>query len=142
MWQGYLIRADYNENFFARYRLNLLIKMEKNDSEEGDLSLKFSEIQYDHFRNEIFNITRGDLVAFNATIIFEGDKKTQPVLEAFGFSKKSEHIYIHPHIHSRGRYSTEQRHAIHKNDSIYKDVPSLISDEEIELTNMKLLINK
>lgn len=133
MWNGYLIRADYDDNFFARHRVSLLIKMDLNDNEEPDLFLKFSDLQYDKFRNEIFNITRGDLIAFNATIIFEGNQKSVPVLEVFGMEKKNQHIFIQPHIHFSGRYSTENKNNIHKNDSVYNDLPGLVSDEEIDV---------
>jgi hypothetical protein len=131
-WRGYVIRVDYDDYFFAKHRASLLIKMLKNnDNEEPDLYLKFPDYHYNHHKHSILNITRGDYVAFNATIMFEGNAKSTPMLEAFGFEVLNEHIFIQPHIHHSGRYSVSNEGTIHKDDSIYKEIPGLVSDEEI-----------
>jgi hypothetical protein len=133
MWKGYAIRVDYNDNFFARYRISLLIKMEKNEMEDADLYLKFTDYQYDQHKHQIFNITRGDYVSFNATFFNMGDENTVPSLEIFGFDKLSDHIYIQPHIHHNGRYSVPHETVIHKDNVIYKELPDLVSDDEVHI---------
>ncbi len=134
-WTGYVIRVDYNENFFARYRISLLIKMEaQNQSEDPDLYLKFTDYQYELNKHHIFNITRGDYVSFNATFVNMGDGgHNVPFLEAFGFDKQSGHIYIQPHIHHSGRYSVPHETVIHKDNVVYSELPDLVSDDDIKL---------
>lgn len=132
-WNGYVIRIDYNDNFFARYRLSVLIKMEKNQEEDPDLYLKFTDFQYDIYKTDIFNITRGDLVSFNATILHAGEKVAMPTLELFGFRKLNDHIYIQPHIHHNSRYSVDHAQPIHKDDAVYKELPGLISNDEVKI---------
>jgi hypothetical protein len=131
-WKGYVIRVDYEDHFFARYRLSLLIKMLDNHDEEPDLYLKLNDYQYSNFKDSIFNLTRGDRVYFNATILHEGDRKSIPILEVFGFEKLNEHISIDPHIHYSGRYSMGHEE-IHKNATLYNDIPGLISDEDRDI---------
>jgi hypothetical protein len=103
-----------------------------NHDEEPDLYLKLSDYQYNNYKDSIFNITRGDRVYFNATILHEGDKKSIPILEVFGFEKLGEHIHIDPHIHYSGRYSLGHED-VHKNATLYGDVPGLISDEDRDI---------
>lgn len=133
MWNGYVIRIDYIENFFARHRLNVLLKMEKNDLEEADIYLKFTDYQYEYFKNEIFNLTRGDYVSFNATFMTVGDVNTIPQLEVFGFEKLKDHIYIQPHIHHNSRYSVNHDEHINKNEAVYKEIPNLVSNDDIDI---------
>ncbi len=133
MWNGYVIRIDYNDNFFARYRLSVLIKMEKNQEEDPDIYLKFTDYQYEQYKSDIFNITRGDYVSFNATILSTGDDKTIPILEVFGLNNLKEHIYIEPHIHHNSRYSIAHGEHIKKDEAIYKEIPSLVSNDEVEI---------
>jgi hypothetical protein len=103
-WNGYVIRVDYDDQFFARHRLSILVKMNKNDKgDESDIYLKLSDYQYDEYKDNIFNITRGDLINFNATFIYEGDMRTSPVLECFGIEKGIDHINLEPHIHHTGK---------------------------------------
>jgi hypothetical protein len=132
-WKGYVIRVDYDEHFFAQYRMSLLIKMQTDDlNEDGDLALKFLDHEYNIYKNTIFNLTRGDYIEFNATFISEGGKDSNPVLEGFGIENLHRHIKISPHIHSGGRYSTHDE-TIKGGDSIYKEIPDLVSDEEVKL---------
>jgi hypothetical protein len=131
MWNGYVIRIDYNDNFFARFRLTVLVKMEKTDTEDPEIQLKFTDYQYEQFKGEIFNITRGDSIHFNATIIQTGDSNSVPVLEAFGFEKLNEHIYIQPHIHHNTRYSVGHGDKIEKDGAVFKELQNLVSDNEV-----------
>ncbi len=98
-----MIRVDYDDQFFARHRLSILVKMDKEGKgDESDIYLKLSDNQYDLFKDRIFNITRGDLINFNATFLYEGDIRSSPVLESFGIEKGIEHINLEPHIHHTG----------------------------------------
>jgi hypothetical protein len=132
-WKGYVIRIDYNDNFFARFRTSVLIKMEKNQDEEPDLYLKFTDYQYENFKSEIFNITRGDYVAYNATILTTGEDNSSPVLEVFGFQKLGDHIFIQPHIHHNSRYSVGHPEHIKKDSAIYKELPNLVTSDEMDI---------
>jgi hypothetical protein len=132
-WNGYVIRVDYEDHFFSRYRASLLMKMVKDSTnEEPDLYLKLSDYQYGNFKDSIFNLTRGDRVAFNASILHEGDRRSIPILEVFGFEKLKEHIHIDPHIHFQGRYSVGHEE-VHQNHTIYNELPDLISDEDKDI---------
>ncbi len=132
-WKGHVIRIDYNDNFFARYRLSLLIKMEQTETEDPDLYLKFTDYNYDMYKNKIFNITRGDFVNFNATFMHLGDDGAVPLLESFGFDKLEGHIYIQPHVHHNGRYSVPHDSVIHKDQAVYKELPGIVSDDELNV---------
>jgi len=109
------------------------MKMEKNNIEDPDLYLKFTDYQYELHKHQIFNITRGDYVDFNATFVNLGDHETVPLLEAFGFEKLNEHIYIEPHIHHNGRYSIPHETVIHKDNVVYQEIPGLVSDDEVKI---------
>lgn len=109
------------------------MKMDKSENEHPDLFLKFSEYNYQNYMDDILSLKRGDHVRFNATIIFEGNHRAVPLLEAFEFEKIGDGIKINPHVHHDGRYSVGNNNVIHKNNSIYRDMPNLISDEEKEV---------
>ena len=132
-WNGWVIRVDFEENFFAKYKTSFLMKMSKSLNEDPDLFLKFSEYSYNNYKDQILSIKRGDQIKFNATVIFEGNNRGIPILEVFEMEKSGEVIKISPHIHDQGRYSMGDHKAIHKNNSIYKEMPNLISDDEKEL---------
>jgi hypothetical protein len=104
MYLGYVIRVDYDDNFFARYIVSLLIKMEKNEDEDPDMYVRFDTHYYSYYKTEILSFNRGDYVAFNATFISEGSKVSVPILEGFGVKKLNDHINVNPHIHSTGKY--------------------------------------
>ncbi len=107
--------------------------MDKSENDHPDIFLKFSEFNYNVYKDDILTLKRGDHISFNATIIFEGNHKAIPLLEAFEFEKKGEGIIINPHIHHDGRYSIGEQNHIHKDNSIYQEIPSLISDEEKDI---------
>lgn len=137
-WKGYIVRVDYDEHFFAQYRMSLLIKMQKDDiNEDGDLSLKFLDYEYNIYKNTIFNLTRGDYIEFNGTFISEGGRDHSPILEGFGIENLHKHIKINPHIHSGSRYSTDDQ-TIKGGETIYKEIPDLVSDEEIKLSQHEI----
>ncbi len=132
-WDGYVIRVDFEDNFFARYKTSFLMKMNNDTNEEPDLFLKFSEYNYNNYKDEILSMKRGDHIRFNATVLFEGNHRGIPLLEVYEMKKSGEGIKINPHIHDQGRYSTGHDKVIHKNDKIYNEIPNLISDDEKEL---------
>lgn len=107
--------------------------MDNTSNEHPDLFLKFSEFNYNNFMDDILSLKRGDQLRFNASIIFEGNHRGIPILEAFEFEKFGESIKINPHVHHDGRYSVGEKISIHKDNSIYKEVPNLISDDEKEI---------
>jgi hypothetical protein len=109
------------------------MKMSKQTSEDPDLFLKFSEYNYNIYKDEILSMKRGDHIKFNATMIFEGNHRGIPLLEVFEMEKSGEGIKINPHIHDHGRYSMGNHKAIHKNNTIYEEMPNLISDDEKDL---------
>jgi hypothetical protein len=100
---GYLLRIDYDDNFLAKYIVSLLIKMENDGGSDPDFYLRFDSHFYSYFKNEIMNLNRGDFLAFNATIINEGNPRSAPIFEGFGLSKLNDHITVSPHIHSTGK---------------------------------------
>ena len=81
------------------------MKMNKNTNEEPDLFLKFSEYNYNNYKNDIVSMKRGDHIRFNATVLFEGNHRGIPLLEVYEMEKTGEGIKINPHIHDQGRYS-------------------------------------
>ncbi len=134
-WNGYVLRVDYHEEFFSRYRLSLLIKMQESDmtSEDADFYLNFHDYIYERYKADIFNITRGDMVSFNATFVSVGSVKSVPMLEAFEFEKLNEHIELNPHIHHHGRYSVDGDKNLNRGDVVYKELPKFVTDEEIKM---------
>ena len=88
-WSGYILRVDYIENFFARYKISILVKMNVGDleehSEEGDLYLKLDENYYNKYKHLVFNMTRGDYIHYNATVLEEGSQGAY-ILEGFGIA--------------------------------------------------------
>jgi hypothetical protein len=107
--------------------------MEKNDLEDADIYLKFDDHYYHKFKPTFLNMTRGDFVSFNATIMFTGNKQHVSVFEGFGIEQEAGHIFIQPHIHHNGRYSiTEDKHA-HKDESLYPELPNLVIDKDVDI---------
>lgn len=140
-WDGYVVRIDYDNTFFGKHVLSILIKMNKEDlSEDGDLYLKFDQHFYSEVKDIIFNLNRGDHLSFNATFINEGDGHHSPYLEAFGLDASDDSkIDISPHIHHTGRYSLDKEvethadHQLHKNESLYGDLEGFVVDEDVNL---------
>lgn len=122
-WKGYAIRIDFDERFFSRYRAQILTKMIPNNANEvPDVFLQFTEYNYEKYKTQIVNTTRGDLIQFNATIRNVGDEQRIPLLEVNAFKKLNEKIYIAPHVHNSGRYQV--------NEEMIRNIPGEISEEE------------
>ena len=158
-WDGYVVRVDYDNSFFAKYRISILVKMRVEDkSQDGDLYLKITDRQYNQLKDVIYEINRGIRVEFNATIISEGNERSVPILDAFGLeifqddletiSKdqtdiKENKINIDAHIHHEGRYSldnqqlTHKDHIIHSNENLYDNMNDFITEGEVNLEDDK-----
>jgi hypothetical protein len=97
-----VIRVDYDDRLFARYRISLLVKMSNDTAEDADIYLKFDDHYYKKYKNTFLNLTRGDFIDYNATIMFTGNSEHVSVFEGFGVNHLGGHIFIHPHIHHKG----------------------------------------
>ena len=113
--------------------MSVLIKMEQNDLEDADIYLKFDDHFYQKFKPIFLNMTRGDFVSYNATIMFTGNRQHVSIFEGFAIQPESGHIFINPHIHHNGRYSiVEDKHA-HKDEQLYPELPNLVIDKDVEI---------
>jgi len=135
-WSGYSIRLDFDERFFSRYKVHMIVKMVmKNmseneiEKEENNLYLKITESVYNNFKTEILNTTRGDLIQFNATFIAEDYNFRPVILEVNGYKKLDGKINLNPHVHVEGRYSVDEKDIIEKKGNIYNELPGLVSDK-------------
>lgn len=81
----------------------MLIQM-RNEG-ESEIYLKMNEEYYQQYKETVLALTRGDMINFNATVLYEGNIGKPPVLESFGLIKEEEHIKISPHIHDNGNFS-------------------------------------
>jgi hypothetical protein len=107
--------------------------MENNDNEEADIYIKFDDHYYHKFKPTFLNITRGDFVSYNATVMFTGNKDHASVFEGFGVRQESGHIFIQPHIHHHGRYSIQEDKHAHKDEKLYDELPNLVIDKDVEI---------
>jgi len=101
--------------------------------EDADFYLNFHDHVYEKYKADIFNITRGDMVSFNATFLTVGSEKSVPMLEAFDFEKLNEHIQLNPHIHHHGRYSVDGDKVVNRGDVLYEELPKFVSDEDVKI---------
>jgi hypothetical protein len=134
-WKGYSLRLDFDERFFSRYKVHMIVKMWNNNSnekeiekEENNLYLKITENVYNLYKMDILNTTRGDLIEFNATFIAYDNLHTPIILEVNGYKKLEGKININPHVHNEGRYSVNEDD-IKKDKHIYNELPGLVSDQ-------------
>ena len=134
-WKGYSLRLDFDERFFSRYKVHMIVKMwNKNlgeneiEKDENNLYLKITENVYNTFKMDILNTTRGDLIEFNATFIANDYSQRPVILEVNGYKKLDEKINISPHVHNEGRYSVNEND-IKKDKKIYNELPGLVSDQ-------------
>ena len=128
-WTGFVIRVNFNDNFFSRVRVFFLVKMNENEnSDRTDLVLEVTDRIYNKYKIDIMNITRGDEIAFNATIkqtpSIYGNKITMAVLDKIQLTGKN--IQINPHVHESGRYGTKGSQ-IEEGKQMYNDVPNVIT---------------
>ena len=134
---GWVIRVDYDDRIFTRYRVSVLIKMDNNENEDADIYLKFDDHYYQKYKPTFLNMTRGDFLSYNATIMFTGNQKFTSIFEGFGIKQETGHIFIHPHIHHNGRYSIKEEKHAHKDDQLYPELPNLLIDKDVDIAQLE-----
>ena len=128
-WTGYVIRVNFNDNFFSRVRVFFLVKMNEDlTSDKTDLILEVTDKVYNKYKIDIMNITRGDEIFFNATI-----KQTPSpmdnnvgivVLEDIKLTGKN--IHINPHVHESGRYGTHGKN-FEEGKQMFNELPNVVT---------------
>ena len=139
-WTGYVIRVNFNDNFFSRVRVFFLVKMNEDvNNDRTDLVLEVTDRVYNKYKIDIMNITRGDEIAFNATVkqtpsLF-GNKITIVVLDNIKLTGKN--IQINPHVHEKGRYGTSGGQ-FEEGKQIYRELPNVITGKKnLKQKNLK-----
>lgn len=131
-WTGYVIRVNFNDNFFSRVRVFFLVKMNENDnSDKTDLILEVTDKVYNKYKIDIMNITRGDEIMFNATVkqtpsIF-GNNAAIVIMDSL--KKTGKNVHINPHVHENGRYGTNTGN-IEQGKNIFKELPNVVTSEK------------
>jgi len=125
-WIGFVIRVNFNDNFFQRQRVIFLVKMDLDENvEKTDLILEVTDKIYNKYKIDIMNITRGDEIEFNATIKqtpnIYGNRVTYCILENIRLTGRNFHV--NPHIHESGRYGTKGNE---KGNNILQGLPDVI----------------
>ena len=128
-WTGYVIRVNFNDNFFSRTRVYFLVKMNEDpNSDKTDLVLEVTDKVYNHYKIDILNITRGDEIAFNATVkqtpSFRGNNVGIVVLDNIKLTGKN--IHINPHVHETGRYGTKDKN-FEEGKQIFNELPNVVT---------------
>ena len=128
-WEGYVMKIDMSESIFTRHKVFIYIKMdEKSKSKEADLVLQFLDVDYEKYKTDILNTTRGDLISFNATFV-RVSSIYPSLLDGIDYKKLNKKIHIDPAIFKNGRYYTDDVN-FEKNQHLYKELPSLVSNSE------------
>lgn len=128
-WAGYVIRVNFNDNFFSRTRAFFLVKMDPNiDSDKTDLVIEVTDSVYNKYKIDIMNITRGDEIEFNATVRLTPNYQTRvPVVTLDTIRLTAKNIDINPHVHENGRYGTNNLGDIQEGQKVYHELPNIIS---------------
>ena len=127
-WIGFVIRVNFNDNFFSRTRVFFLVKMDENvESDKTDLVIEVTDKVYNKYKIDIMNITRGDEIEFNATIRQTPNYQTRvPIVTLDNIRLTGRNININPHVHEEGRYGTKGGN-VEKGQKIYNELPNVIS---------------
>ena len=127
-WIGYVIRVNFNDNFFSRSRVFFLVKMDENvQNDKTDLVIEVTDRVYNKYKIDILNITRGDEIEFNATLKQNPNYQTKvPIVTLDNIRITGKNIDINPHVHEEGRYGT-QGGKIEKGQKIYNELPNVVS---------------
>ena len=128
-WTGFVIRVNFNENFFSRVRVFFLIKMNEDiNNDKTDLVLEVTDKIYNRYKIDIMNITRGDEISFNATVKQVPSKKGNNVgivvLDEIKLTGRN--IHINPHVHEDGRYGTNGGN-FEEGKQMYNELPNVIT---------------
>ena len=131
-WTGFVIRVNFNDNFFSRVRVFFLIKMNEDaNDDKTDLILEVTDKIYNRYKIDIMNITRGDEISFNATVKQVPSKKGNNVgivvLDEIKLTGRN--IHINPHVHEDGRYGTEGG-KFEEGKQIYEELPNVVTTEK------------
>ena len=127
-WIGYVIRVNFNDNFFSRTRVFFLVKMDENvESDKTDLVIEVTDQIYNKYKIDIMNITRGDELRFNATIRQTPNYQTKvPIVTLDNIKLTGRNININPHVHEEGRYGTKGGN-VEIGQKIYNELPNVVS---------------
>ena len=131
-WTGFVIRVNFNDNFFSRSRVFFLMKMNENEkSDKTDFVIEVTDKVYNKYKIDIMNITRGDEIAFNATIkqvpCPYGRHLAMGILDNIKLTGRS--IYIDPHVHEEGRYGTKGQ-TFEKGKNVFNELPHVVTEED------------
>jgi len=137
-WIGYVIRVNFNDNFFSRSRVFFLVKMDENqESDKTDLVIEVTDKIYSKYKIDIMNITRGDEIEFNATVRQTPNYQTRiPIVTLDNIRITGRNININPHVHEEGRYGTKGGN-VEKGQKIYNELPNVISQGKKHLQKPK-----
>ena len=137
-WSGYVIRVNFNDNFFSRSRVFFLVKMDENvESDNTDLVIEVTDKIYSKYKIDILNITRGDEIEFNATVRQTPNYQTSiPIVTLDNIRLTGKNININPHVHEDGRYGTKGGN-VQKGQKIYNELPNVVSQGKKNLQKSK-----
>ena len=137
-WIGYVIRINYNDNFFSRSRLFFLVKMDENiESDKTDLVIEVTDSVYNKYKIDILNITRGDEIEFNATVRQTPNYQTKvPIVTLDNIRITGRNINLNPHVHEEGRYGTKGGN-VEEGQKIYNELPNVVSKGKKHLQKTK-----
>ena len=125
-WTGFVIRVNFNDNFFSRVRVFFLVKMNEDLNDKTDLVLEVTDKVYNKYKIDIMNITRGDEISFNATVKqtpSQGKNVGVVILDDIKLTGRN--IHINPHIHENGRYGTEGR-SFEEGKQMFNELPNVV----------------
>ena len=128
-WTGYVIRVNFNDNFFSRVRAFFLIKMNEDiESDKTDLILEVTDKVYNKYKIDIMNITRGDEISFNATIkqTPSNNGKNVGIVVLDEIKKTGRNIHINPHVHENGRYGTKGGN-FEEGKQMFNELPNVVT---------------
>ena len=131
-WTGFVIRVNFNDNFFSRVRVFFLVKMNEDvNSDKTDLILEVTDKIYNKYKIDIMNITRGDEISFNATVkqipSAKGNNVGIVVLDEIKLTGRN--IHINPHVHEDGRYGTKGGN-FEEGKQMYEELPNVVTTEK------------
>lgn len=137
-WNGYVIRVNFNDNFFSRNRVYFLVKMDENtESDKTDLVIEVTDSVYNKYKIDILNITRGDEIEFNATVRQTPNYQTKvPIVTLDNIRITGRNINLNPHVHEEGRYGTKGGN-VEEGQKIYNELPNVVSKGKKHLQKTK-----
>ena len=136
-WTGYVIRVNFNDNFFSRVRVFFLVKMNQDvNNDQTDLILEVTDKIYNRYKIDIMNITRGDEIAFNATVKQTPSGRNVAIVVLDNIKLTGNNIRINPHVHENGRYGTKEG-KFEEGKQMYDELPNVVTSGSKHLKNQK-----